>query len=107
MSTFVRILLLSFYGMEAKAALQFKNDAVLSVHWLPYAVVLSVLLLIAWGLAKYIKPKALVQQKGRILDTVTIHHKTKAYVLDYQGQHFLIAENPNAIAIQALKKGDL
>jgi len=106
MSVLVRILFLLIYTLEAEAALSFKKDAMPSMQWMPYCIAIIILLMILWGLAKYVRPKTVGMHKAKILDTVAIHNKTKAYVLDYQGQHFLIAENQNAIAIHAFKQGD-
>lgn len=101
-----RIILLLLYTLDAQASLPFKKDITVSSPWMPCVLIMILLFIILWVLARYVGPKTGANQKAKIIDNIAIHHKTKAYVLDYQGQHFLIAENQNAIAIHAFKKGD-
>jgi flagellar biogenesis protein FliO len=98
----VTALCLLTYSLLAQAALQFKNDIGTSTHWLPYIGVLLILLTVSLFLAKYSSKNRSKNSKANILETIPIHYKTKAYVIEYQGQRFLIADNQNAIAIQAL-----
>jgi biopolymer transport protein ExbD len=105
MSKLIYFLLL-IYAKEAGASLSFKKDAVATMQYIPYCFVMLVLLIILWVLAKYLRPKIKSKQEAKLLDTIAIHNKTKAYILVYQNQQFLIAENPNAIAIHVLQQGE-
>ena len=91
------------YSLLGQAALQFKNEVVSSTHWLPYASVLVILLAVLLVLSKYSNKNRITNAKANLLETIPIHYKTKAYVIEFQGQRFLIADNQNAIAIHALK----
>lgn len=82
----------------------FKQDPMSNIHWFPYIVVLVVLFVVLVFLAK--RPKGLIKtpSKCRVIEQIPIHHKTKIFVIDYQGQKFLIADNQNALAIHPLKE---
>ena len=94
------ILFLWTYSVLAQAALPLKND-VASVHWIPLSLVLLILLIVLLLLIKYSQQPNLKNPKTYILETIPIHYKTKAYIIEYQGQRFLITDNQNAIAIHA------
>lgn len=98
----VTVLCLLTYSLSAQATVQFKSEVGTSTHWLAYTSVLIILLVIVLLLGKYSKKNRLTSSKAHLLETITIHYKTKAYVIEYQGQRFLIADNQNAIAIHAL-----
>lgn len=84
--------------------LDFKPDPVHSLHWTPYLLVLGVLILVLLVLAKKSKRLVKTNSQCQLIDKIPLQHKTQAYVIDYQGQRFLIAENPNALAIHPLKE---
>ena len=88
----------------AQAALSFKQELSTDVHWLPYCLVLFTLLVILVIFSKWTKKTSRLPKQCRIIEKTLIHHKTKAYIIDYEGQRFLIADNQNAIAIQRLER---
>lgn len=91
--------------LHAQSTLAFKKEPLSTVHWFPYLLVLAILLVALLVLAK--KSKGLTKNNGKnlIIEKIPINHKTQIYVLDYQGQRFLIADNQNALAIHPLHEG--
>ncbi len=88
----------------AANTLPFKTELVTHHSWYSYGFILAGLLSILIILAKMTQSKIKHSTNGKVLDHFPIHHKTKAYVVDYQGQRFLIAEHQNALAIHPLQK---
>jgi flagellar biogenesis protein FliO len=82
----------------------FKQDPMNTIHWFPYIVILGILFVVLFVLAK--KSKVLVKTNSncQIIEKIPVHHKTQVYVINYQGQRFLIADNQNALAIHSLQE---
>lgn len=91
-------------ALHAQSTLTFKQDPINNIHWLPYLVVLLILLMVLFLLAK--RSKGLVKNpiQGKIIEKIPVHHKMQVYILDYQGQRFLIADNQNALAIHPVQE---
>lgn len=110
MKFFRKITLLLFFfflsfNVCAEHSLPFKKE-ISTNHLFSYLLVLGILFLTLFFLAK--KSKKLINtNQCQILERIPIHHKTKVYILDYQGQRFLIADNQNALAIQPLPKEEM
>ena len=102
---FLVLIILSFLinPLQAKNAITFKKELVANVHWFPYGLVLIVLIIAVLILAKSSKKISNTQSKCKIIEKTTLNHKTKIFVIDYQGQQFLIADNQNALAIHSLQ----
>jgi flagellar biogenesis protein FliO len=96
--------LLSFIVQTAQAQndLLFKKDTVQNIHWLPYLLAITALLVVLFFLAKKSKLMAPQNAQGKIIERIPVHSKMQVYILDYQGQRILIAENQNALAIHSL-----
>lgn len=88
----------------AEESIPYKQDLALSIHWFPYGLVLLILCVVLAILAKRSKHKTGHNARCRLIESLPLNHKTKIHVLDYQGQHFLIAENIHALAIHPLKE---
>jgi hypothetical protein len=88
----------------AQEPIPYKHDFALSIHWFPYGLVLLVLCVVLAILAKKSKHKTSGSPQCRVVESLSLNHKTKMYVLDYQGQHFLIADNQHGLAIHPLKE---
>lgn len=86
------------------AAVHFKQELSPTVHWYPYALMLLLLFVALLLLAKYAKKTSSASRQGMLVEQITLHHKSKAYIIEYQGQAFLIADNQRALAIQPIKK---
>lgn len=92
-------------SLIAQEPIPYKHDSPLSAHWFPYGLVLLVLCIVLAILAKKSKHKTSRTTQCRVVESLPLNHKTKIYVFDYQGQHFLIADNQHALAIHPLKEG--
>lgn len=86
-------------------ALPFKKELATTNHWLSYGLVVLILGLILWLLNRYCSHKKPKLARSPLLKVIPLHQKTKVYVVEYQTQCFLIADNQNAIAIHELKNG--
>jgi hypothetical protein len=99
------ILLFLFNPLFAEKALMFKKDLTANTHWFPYGLVLVVLIVTLFILAKKSKKISNSDSKCKVIEKLAVHHKTKVYVIAYQGQQFLLADNQNSLAIHALQEG--
>jgi flagellar biogenesis protein FliO len=81
----------------------FKKELSANTHWFSYGAVLITLFIILLVLAKYSQKSASINPECKIIERITIHHKTKVYVIAYQGQQFLLADNQNALTIHPIK----
>lgn len=97
-------LLMSGLIQPVFAQIPFKQDNNLSMHGFPYGLALIGLIIVVAITAKQLKWSRPAKNQVKILERLFLHSKTKAYVLEYQGQRFLIADNQQALAIQALKE---
>ncbi|WP_298626873.1 hypothetical protein [uncultured Legionella sp.] len=91
----------------AKEDLVFKKELISNPHWYSYGLVLILLLISIIVLAKYSKRTGATEQKCKVIERISIHHKTKVYVIHYQGKQFLLADNQNALAIHPLHQTGL
>lgn len=91
--------------LYAENTLSFKKEGLNSLHWMPYLTVLSVLLIVLMLLAQKAKASGKINRACQVIEKIPVHHKTQLYVIDYQGQRFLIADNQNALAIHPLTEG--
>ncbi len=98
------ILLFLVNPLFAEEAISFKKELVTTVHWFPYGIVLILLIIALLILAKNSKKVMTAHAKCKVIERVAIHHKTKVYVIAYQGQQFLLADNQNSLAIHALQE---
>lgn len=88
---------------HAKEALNFKKELITATHWPHYGILLTVLCLGLLVLIKKTRSPKRSFSKGELIEVIHLHHKTKAYVIDFEGQQFLIADNQNALTIHPLK----
>lgn len=89
-------------ALGADGTLTFKTASISTSHWYLYLVVIGVLFLTLLFLAK--KSKGLVKptSEGRLIEKIPLHHKAQVYIIEYQNQRFLIADNQNALAIHPM-----
>ena len=88
--------------VQAESALTFKQESLDNAHCFLYIIVISSLFALLFFLAKKSTRLMNTSPKCQIIEKIRIHHKTSAYIIDYRGQHFLIADNQNALAIHPL-----
>ena len=97
---------LTSYPLFANAALAFKKNLVPANQWLGSILGLCLVGVLFAILYPHAKKRGLLNKSHKhLLKTISIQNKIKAYVIEYEGQHFLIADNQNALAIHELKKG--
>lgn len=102
-------LVLTFWinPLFAKEELVFKKELISNPHWYSYGLVLFLLLISIIFLARYSKKTGVTELKCKVVERINIQHKTKVYVIDYQGQQFLLADNQHALAIHPLHQSGL
>ncbi|HRD70983.1 MAG TPA: hypothetical protein PK657_12640 [Legionella sp.] len=91
----------------AAESLTFKKDLADSFHWYPYALMTGILIVMLLIISRYAPKKSQTINGCNIVDKITVHQKTKVYVIDIQGKQFLIADNQNSLAIAPVQGRDL
>lgn len=89
--------------LYAEEAISFKKELVASSSWLPYGSILIVLVITLLVLAKHSKKIIHNNAQCQVIEKISVHNKTKVYVIAYQEQKFLVADNQNSLAIHALR----
>ncbi|MFI4918192.1 MAG: hypothetical protein ACHP65_01400 [Legionellales bacterium] len=89
-------------SLVATNQLVFKKEQLFNSHWYHYGLVMLALLIAAFLVAKKTKPTVNGSIKGKIIERLPVHNKTKIVIVDYDGQKFLIADNQHSLAIQPL-----
>jgi len=87
----------------AENTLVFKKELLSNINWFPYSMILVVLFAAVLFLAKNSKRLIRPNPDCQVIEKIMLRHKTNIYIIDYQGQRFLIAENQNALAINPLQ----
>lgn len=101
------LLCLLMQPLFAQEQLNFKQESIPQIHWLSYGLALFILLVICIFLAKKSKNGINQTAQCKVIERIPLHHKARVYVIDYQGQQFLIADNQHALAIHPLKEASL
>ena len=70
--------------------------------WLPYGTVIIMLLILVLVIAKKYKPSATRQSVCQLVEKKQLSNKTVVYIIDYQQQRFLLADNQHALALHPL-----
>ncbi|CEG57454.1 hypothetical protein [Legionella fallonii] len=97
------LLFFFLHSLYAEEAITFKKELVASNSWTPYGIILLILVMALLVLAKNSKRIIPTNNQCRVVEKISVHHKTKVYVIAYQDQKFLVADNQNSLAIHALK----
>ena len=108
MERFLIVILMSWINpLSANQPVVFKKELVSNTHWFPYLLVLFVLITVLFILAQYSKRSKSTSPKCRVIEQVSVHNKTKIFVIDYQGRQFLLADNQNALTLLPLQDNEL
>ncbi|KTD51325.1 flagellar biosynthetic protein FliO [Legionella quateirensis] len=108
MERFLLLILISWINpLLANQPVVFKKELVTNTHWSPYVLILFVLLAVLFILAQYSKKSKTTSSKCKVIEQVSVHNKTKIFVIDYQGQQFLLADNQNALTLLPLQDTEL
>lgn len=73
--------------------------------WLSYGIAVIVLLIIVLVIAKKHRPNVIQKSVCQLIEKKYLGNKTVVYVIDYQQQRFLLADNQHALAFHALIEG--
>ncbi len=80
----------------------FKQEFTPTHGWMSYGVAIAALVLIILVLAKKLKPRENALQGCQLIEKKHLGNKTAVYVIEYQQQRFLLADNHHALAIHRL-----
>lgn len=86
----------------ADDSLHFKQALVGNNHWLSYGMVMLALLLVIGYITQKYKPNTPNKALCRVIEKNHLGNKTVIYVIDYQEQRFLLADNQHALSFCAL-----
>ncbi|WP_152571614.1 hypothetical protein [Legionella norrlandica] len=85
-------------------SITFKKELIATPQWFSYGFVFILLLIILFILARFSPKTKFTPTKCQIIEKLTVHQKTKIYIIEYQSQQFLIADNQAALAVHLLQK---
>lgn len=86
------------------SSLVFKKELVANPHWVPYGIVLLILFIVLFILARYSKKNGRIHSEFKVIDKLIVNNKTNIFIIDYQGERILLADNQNALAIHTLSR---
>lgn len=90
----------------AQETLHFKEPLVLEKGWLVYGIALTILLLISWWVAKKQRGISKLPSTCKLVEKKYLGNKTVVYIIDYQQQRFLLADNQQALALHPIDHED-
>jgi len=100
----LRYLLVLFSSVaKASETITFKPAFSSKIHWFNYGSVLVILLLATFYIAKKNKPVSTKKSLCQIVEKKYLGNKTVVYVIDYQQQRFLLADNQQSLALHPFK----
>lgn len=101
-------ILLSFVSNDALSAetITFKQSLSPKISWLNYGLIIVMLLVLVLAIAKKHKPGMSKKSVCQLIEKKYLGNKTVVYVIDYQQQRFLLADNQHALAIHPLHACD-
>jgi hypothetical protein len=97
-------LMMSLFAKHGFAEALYKPEMAPKQGWFIYSLLIAGLAAIAFILAKTNKKRLVNQENCLVIDKKRLGAKTIIYVLEYQNQQFLLADNQHALALHALKK---
>lgn len=102
-------LLLSVFSqvVMANELITFKSSFSPKHAGLSYAFALLLLFMLLFIIKKKYKPSLTQPSTCRVIEKKYLGNKTTIYILDYQEQRFLLADNQQALALQPLVKKEL
>ncbi|WP_147279844.1 flagellar biosynthetic protein FliO [Legionella worsleiensis] len=93
------VLMFWMHPVLANQPLVFKKDLMTNHHWPSYTLIVSALFGILLWIYQYLGKTKNTNSQFKIIEQLAVHHKTKIYVIDYQGQQFLLADNQNTLSL--------
>lgn len=105
--TGISILLSLFsHTVMSAEAITFKQSFSPNISWVNYGIAIIMLLVIVIVIAKKHKPNVSKKSICQLVEKKYLGNKTVVYVIDYQQQRFLLADNQHALAIHPLDSRD-
>jgi hypothetical protein len=105
------ISVICFFGAKissAAAVFHFKQPLIPKNSWLVYSSVLACMIVITLILSRRHKLNPSPKSECQLIEKKFLSNKTIIYIVDYQQQRFLLADNQQAIALHPLKpKGQI
>ena len=94
-----------FYSSVAMASetMAFKPEFSPKISWFNYGLAIIILLIIIFFIAKKHKPGLMGNSACQLLEKKYLGNKTVVYIIEYQQQRFLLADNQQALALHPLK----
>ena len=80
----------------------FKPESHLSLNWGSYTLALITLLILIFILIKKQNPLLTRKSDCTLIEKKVLSHKTVVYIIEYQSQRFILADNQQSLAIQPL-----
>ena len=94
--------LLSSIALAASEPIVFKQAFSPRISWFTYGAVIVLLLGIVLAVAKKQKPGSTKKSACTIIEKTYLGNKTVVYVIDYQRQRFLLADNQHSLVLHSL-----
>lgn len=86
----------------ASEPIHFKQALVGKINWTAYGMVMMFLVLAIVYVSKKYKPKSPDKTLCHVIEKTYLGNKTVVYVIDYQEQRFLLADNQQALSFYAV-----
>ena len=89
---------------HASETILFKQPFYPKHGWLTYGSAIILLLILVFIITKKHKPSSNQRQVCQLVEKKYLGNKTVVYILDYQQQRFILADNQHALALHQLVK---
>lgn len=73
--------------------------------WLHYGMAMVILLVMVLILARIHKPRAVKLDGCQVIEKKHLGNKTVVYIVEYQQQRFLLADNQQGLVMHPVKQG--
>lgn len=87
---------------SASDAIIFKPDLTPHSGWLHYGIAILILLMISLFIAKKYRYRVIPIVNCQLIEKKYLGNKTIVYIIEYQRQRFLLADNQHALAVHPL-----
>ena len=101
--TVTMALLVSTTANAVHQTIPFKAPFSPQYSWVTLAVTLAILVVVTLVIAKKYKPNTVCISPCRLIEKKYLSNKTIVYILEYQQQRFLLADNQQSIALHPLE----
>ena len=99
---FCLLLLTTSLPAYTQESISFKKNMIANTHWSPYVLIFLFLCTVLILLARHANKTTKRGLNNKVMKCIAKHHKISIFIIDYKGQQFLLAENPNALKLHPL-----